>query len=158
MTWFEQKITSTATVEATRDAVWEALTDPDLLAKLTPFLKQITADGDTWVWTMSSVSILGKDLAPTFTEAMSFTEKTRIGFTHAPPEGEKEWAGVEGVYTLGDAGEGTTDLGIELGVSVDLPFPKATGPAVRKALEGVLAGMGRKFSANLLDHLGAREA
>lgn len=155
MTWFEQSITSSATVDATQDQVWAALTDPDLLAKLTPFLKHIEAHGDTWVWTMGAVSIMGTDLAPTFTEQMSFTEKSRIEFTHQPPEGEREWAGVEGVYTLGDAGSGQTALGIELGVSVDLPFPKATGPAVRSALKGILGGMGKKFSANLLDHLGA---
>ena len=156
MTWFTQSITSTATVEATQDDVWAALTDPDLLAKLTPFLKHIDAHGDTWVWTMSSVSIMGTDLAPTFTEKMTFTEKSRIEFTHEAPQGQKEWAGVEGTYTLEDAGSGSTELGIELGVSVDLPFPKATGPAVRSALKGILSGMGRKFSANLLDHLGAR--
>lgn len=155
MTWFEQSITSTATIEATPDEVWAALKDPDLLATFTPFLKHIEADGDTWRWEMSSVSILGTDLAPTFTEQMTFTEKSRIEFAHEPPAGEKEWAGVRGVYTLEDAGDGKTRLGIDLGVSVDLPFPKVAGSGVRGALKGILSGMGKKFSANLLEHLDA---
>ena len=154
MTWFRTSIESEASVSATREEVWAVLTDPDLLVKLTPFLKKIRTDGDTWRWELARVPILSTAVSPVFTEQMSFTEPSRIEFTHEAPSGVRERAGVEGWYSLQEKGAGTL-LGISLGVEVDLPLPALARPAVITGMKGVLAGMGRKFSANLLAHLGA---
>ena len=155
MGWFETSTESEAVVEAARADVWAALVDPDLLPKLTPFLRHIEVDGDHWRWELTRVPILGASLQPTFTEKMTFDEGRLIEFTHDPPPGRRERAGVEGWYKLKDA-EGGTHLAISLGVRADLPIARVARPAVVAAMKGVLAGMGRKFSANLLDHLGVR--
>ncbi|MEP6815937.1 MAG: SRPBCC family protein [Marmoricola sp.] len=155
MAWFTTSTRSEAVVRADRAAVWAALVDPDLLPKLTPFLRNIVVDGDHWRWELTRVPILGASLQPTFTERMTFDEGRRIEFKHDPPVGVREREGVEGWYALEDA-KGGTHLAISLGVEVDLPISRLAKPAVTAAMKGVLAGMGRRFSANLLDHLGVR--
>lgn len=155
MGWFETSTKSGAVVRADRADVWAALVDPELLPRLTPFLRHIEVDGDHWHWELTRVPILGASLQPTFTERMTFHEGRRIEFTHDPPSGVRERAGVEGWYHLKDV-EGGTHLAISLGVRADLPIAKIAKPAVTAAMKGVLAGMGRRFSANLLDHLGVR--
>ena len=45
-----------------------------------------------------------------------------------------------------------------MAISVELPFPGLTRPAVTTAMKGVVALMGQRFSHNLLEHLGARTA
>ena len=83
-----------AVVSADRSAVWEILTDPEALPELTPFLNEITADGDLWRWQMGRIPVLGVSVAPAFTEKMTFTPEERIEFTHAPPDGKPERAAV----------------------------------------------------------------
>jgi carbon monoxide dehydrogenase subunit G len=153
MTAFTVRDRSTATVAADRGAIWAALTDPDLLAHLTPYLRSIDVDGDRWRWHMTRLPVLGAVVEPSFTELMRFTEPTAITFRHDPGE-QREPAGVEGSYRLGDHPAGT-DLSIDLAVTVDLPFPQVAGPAVRTAMGGVVAHMGRRFGSNLLHHLSA---
>lgn len=154
MGWFETSSESDAIVRAGREDVWAALVDPDLLPRLTPFLRRIEVDGDHWRWELTRIPILGASLQPTFTEKMTFDEGTRIDYRHDPPAGIRERAGVDGWYHLKDV-EGGTHLAISLGVRVDLPVSRVAKPAVLASMKGVLAGMGRRFSANLLDHLGA---
>lgn len=151
MTAFTVRNRSSATVAADRADIWSALTDPDLLARLTPYLKSIDVDGDRWRWHLTRVPVLGAVVEPSFTELMGFTEPTSITFHHDPAS-RREQAGVEGAYRLGDHPVGT-DLSIDLAVTVDLPFPKVAGPAVRTAMGGVVAHMGRRFGSNLVHHL-----
>lgn len=146
---------SEATVRADRSAIWDALSDPELLPRLTPFLERIVADGEHWRWEMQSVPLLGSSFNPCFTERMVFDPQERIEFTHAPPAGSRERTGVEGWYALSEVPEGT-HLGIRLAVSVELPVSRLASPAVTTAMKGVMATMGRRFSHNLLQHVGAR--
>jgi hypothetical protein len=88
-----------------------------------------------------------------FTEQMTFTPQERIVYTHAPSDGER--AGVEGTYVLADAGHGTR-LTIDLGVSVDLPFPRLARPAVQTSMHAVIAAMGAGFAHNLDRQLRSR--
>ncbi len=44
-----------------------------------------------------------------------------------------------------------------LEITLDLPLPKASGRAVRGAMNRVIAQMGERFSQNLLAHLDAEE-
>jgi carbon monoxide dehydrogenase subunit G len=155
MAWFKTSTASEAVVRADRADVWAALVDPELLPRLTPFLRHIEVDGDHWRWELTRIPILGASLQPTFTERMTFDEGRRIEFRHDPPAGVRERAGVEGWYHLEDA-KGGTHLAISLGVEADLPIARVARPAVVAAMKGVLGGMGRRFSANLLDHLGVR--
>lgn len=155
MGWFKTSTESEAVVRADRAAVWAALVDPVLLPKLTPFLRNIEVDGDHWRWELTRIPILGSSLQPTFTEKMTFAEDRSIEFAHDPPAGVRERAGVEGWYHLEDV-EGGTHLAISLGVQADLPIARVAKPAVTAAMKGVLAGMGNRFSANLLEHLGVR--
>lgn len=156
VTTFSATVNSQADVSAPRSAVWAALTDPDLLPQLTPLLESISADGDTWCWSMMKISALGVSVAPSFTEKMTFDEPGRIEYTHTPPNGARERAGAEGVYDLTDIESGTR-LSIELTLHVDLPLPKAAEPAVRRVMEKTMQRTGERFSQNLLRHLDARE-
>lgn len=154
MPWFETSTESEATVPATPEAIWEVLTDPDAVARLTPLVEHIEADGDLWRWQMARVPVLGVSLTPAFTEHMQFQQGRRIDYTHTPPDGGREHAGVDGWYELRGTDRGTL-LGVGLTVKVDLPLPRLSGPAVRTAMRTVMAGIGTGFSRNLLRHLGA---
>jgi hypothetical protein len=153
MAVFKARTNAEAVVAAPRQAIWEVLANPDLVAELTPFLKRITADGELWRWEMSGLDVLGVKVAPAFTERMVFDELVRIDFHHEPPPGTTERSGVEGWYDLTDAEDGT-HLATSLEISLDLPLPRASSPAVTAAMRGVMATMGDRFSQNLLDHLG----
>ncbi len=156
MATFETSTRTAATVTAPPEDVWEALTDPDLVARLTPFLRTVRERGEHWVWELAKVPVLGKSFSFTFTERMTFDEPRCIEFTHDPAAGDgKEGAGVDGWYRLTPRRDGT-HLETSMAISVDLPFPGVTRPAVTTAMKGVVALMGQRFSHNLLEHLGAR--
>jgi carbon monoxide dehydrogenase subunit G len=154
---FSARTRAEAIVLAPQQDIWDVLVDPDLMARFTPFLKRITADGEHWRWEMSGLNVLGAKVAPAFTERMQFTEPDRIEFHHDPPAGTKEKAGVEGWYDLTPADGGGTTLVTELEITLDLPLPKVSGSAVRAAMRKVIDTMGDRFSQNLLEHLGAEE-
>jgi carbon monoxide dehydrogenase subunit G len=156
VTTFSSSVNSVADISAPRDAVWDALTDPQLLPRLTPMLEHIEADGTTWRWSMVCISALGVSIAPSFTEHMTFEPRERIAYTHRPPAGVRERAGAEGVYKLSDVDRGTR-LRIELTLTVDLPLPKAAGAAVRGVMHSMMSRTGDRFAANLLTHLGAQQ-
>jgi carbon monoxide dehydrogenase subunit G len=151
MTRFSARDRSTEVVEADQSALWKALTDPDLLPRLTPYLHSIEADGDCWRWNMARIPVLGLSVAPSFTERMTFDEPRRITFTHDPESGQEK-AGVEGTYELEQV-EGGTRLSIDIDICVDLPLPGMARGAVERAMGGVIAAMGRRFAVNLLRHL-----
>lgn len=156
MARFSTSTRSAATVSAEPDAVWATLTDPDEIARLTPFLQRVTEHGEHWVWEMTRVPVLGKSFSFSFTERMTFDEPNRIEFAHDPDAAlAEESAGVEGWYAL-QPRSGGTHLETSMTISVDLPFPALTRPAVNTAMKGVVTLMGQRFSQNLLNHLGAR--
>ena len=152
MTRFTAKNNSEATLKSSRADVWKALTDPELLPKLTPYLHRIDVDGDRWTWHVAKVPLLGKSIGTTFTEVMTFEEPHRIGFTH-DKERTDEHSAVEGEYILEEAGQGTR-VSIDIGVTVDLPFSRVMRRAVEGGMTAVMALMGRRFASNLLRHLG----
>jgi carbon monoxide dehydrogenase subunit G len=154
MTRFTASNKSAATLKSSRQDVWNALTDPELLPKLTPYLNRIDVDGDRWTWQVTKVPVLGKNIGSTFTEVMTFDEPKRIGFEHDPQRTEEKTE-VQGEYHLEDAGSGTR-VSIELGVTVELPFPRGMRRPVEGAIAAVMAGMGRRFATNLLRHLGEK--
>ncbi|MEI5673352.1 MULTISPECIES: SRPBCC family protein [Nocardioides] len=154
MTRFSAKTSAEAVVAAPRQQIWDVLVDPDKIAALTPFLKRVTADGEHWRWEMSGLDVLGVKVAPAFTERMVFDDLERIEFHHDPPAGEKERSGVEGWYDLSDAPDGGTHLATSLEITLDLPLPKLSSPAVVATMKGVIGQMGDRFSANLLRELG----
>jgi carbon monoxide dehydrogenase subunit G len=153
MTRFSARDRSTEVVRAERAAVWAALTDPELLPRLTPYLHSIDVDGDRWRWNMARIPVLGLSVAPSFTEKMTFDEPRRIEFTHDPDSGQEK-AGVEGTYDLEEVDNGTR-LAIDIDICVDLPLPGLSRSAVQGAMRGVIGVMGRRFATNLLRHLGA---
>ena len=160
MATFRAHTHAEAVVLAPQQEIWAALVDPGLMAELTPFLRSITADGDHWHWQMSGFHVLGVTVAPSFTERMVFREPDRIEFHHDPPAGTKERSGVEGWYDLSPVPEtegGGTFLATDLTISLELPLPRLSGPAVRATMSKVIDTMGDRFSQNLLDHLGAAE-
>jgi carbon monoxide dehydrogenase subunit G len=145
-----------AVVEADQKEIWAALTDPDLMARLTKYVKRITETGDTWRWELSGLEVLGRSIAPSFTERMVFEEPHRIEFHHEPP-GRREPAGVNGWYQLTALEDGATRLETDMSICVELPLPKVSGRAVERVMRSVLDSMGDGFSANLLEHLGTTE-
>lgn len=156
MTSFSASTRAEAVVLADRQDIWDVLADPVLMARLTPFLREITAEGDHWLWQMSGLDVLGLKVAPAFTERMVLTEPDRIEFHHDPPAGRTERAGVEGWYALTPTRDGT-ELVTEMEITLDLPLPKASGRAVRATMRRVIDTMGDRFSHRLLEHLGAEE-
>ena len=121
-------------VLAPQQDIWDVLVDPDLVARFTPFVKRITAEGDHWRWEMGGLEVLGKNVTPAFTERMILKEPDRIEFHHDPPEGAKEKSSVEGWYDLSSVPEdqgGGTALVTDLTISLDLPLPGVAG--VRRA-------------------------
>ncbi len=160
MTHFSVSTASTATVAADRQRVWAALTDPDLVVRLTPYLSRIDAAEDLgetrWTWHLVRIPLLGSMVSPSFTEVMTFDEPSRIDFVHDPGRADEK-AGVDGRYVLKEAGQ-DTDLSIELSITVELPIPKVAGPAVHAAMRAVIATMGSRFSHNLVRHLATQDA
>jgi carbon monoxide dehydrogenase subunit G len=151
MTSFSVSTSNSATVASERKLVWEALTDPGLVTRLTPYVHSIDADGKRWTWHLVRIPLLGSMVSPSFTEVMTFEEPSRIDFAHDPSRTDEK-AGVEGSYVLEDASSGT-HLAIDLTISVELPFPRLARPAVHAAMHAVVATMGNRFSANLVRHL-----
>lgn len=159
MTRFEATNHSVAVVAAERARIWDVLSDPDLLARLTPLVRRIQDDGNTWVWHMAGIEVLGIEVAPVFTEAMDFAPQERIDFAHAPPAGARERGGADGHYLLSDAesaDEPATRLEIRITIHVDLPLPQLSRTAVEKVMEQSMARTGEAFARNLLRHLGIR--
>ena len=154
MTVFSAAKRSTAVVPHSRDAVWDVLSSAKLVAGLTPMVRSIEDHGSTWLWKLAPIEVLGKSVGLTFTERMDFTPKERIVYTHAPQGAER--AGVEGTYQLADRAAGTR-LTIDLGVEVDLPFPRLAKPAVQASMHAVIAAMGVGFARNLERELARRE-
>jgi carbon monoxide dehydrogenase subunit G len=155
MNRFSATTNAGAVVAADRQAIWDALVDPDLVARITPFVRRIDARDGTWFWQMSGLEVLGVGVTPAFTERMTFTELERIGFEHEPPPGATERTGVNGWYELAEA-DGGTRLHTTMEVTVELPLPRISAPAVTAAMKRVMDTMGDRFSRNLLDHLGVR--
>ena len=154
MTRFTATNSSTATLKSSRVELWKALTDPELLPRLTPYLRSIDVDGDRWRWNMAKIPLLGKKIGTSFTEVMDFEEPSRIDFSHDDKRtDEQTW--VEGQYRLAEDGSGSK-VAIELTVTSELPFGKFARPAVEGAMAAVMAGMGRRFASNLLRHLGEK--
>lgn len=154
VTRFEATNHSTEVVTAPRPEIWSLLTDPDALVDLTPLLKDIRTDGDTWCWSMWGISALGVEVAPSFTETMSFDPEERIEFRHTPPQDANERAGANGTYLLDDV-DGGTRLEIELTIHVELPLPRLSRGAVQRVMEQSMQRTGDRFAQNLLDRLGA---
>ena len=154
MTRFTARNSSTADLKSSRVELWKALTDPELLTRLTPYLREIDVDGDRWTWNLAKIPVLGKSIGTKFTEVMSFEEPALIEFTHDERRSE-ETTYVQGNYVLEERGEGSR-VSIELEVVSELPFSRITRPAVEAAMAAVIAGMGRRFAHNLLRHLGEK--
>ena len=153
MNRFSAATHSEAVVAADRAEIWAALTDPQLLPKLTPLLRRIDTDGDLWRWHLMRIAALGVSISPMFTERMTFSDGTLIRYTHEAPAGTVERTGAEGRYQLSDAPGGTL-LDIDLTLTVELPLPRAAGPAVSRVIKTTMERTGERFSANLLAHLG----
>jgi carbon monoxide dehydrogenase subunit G len=149
---FRARNRSEATLESPPERVWGVLTDPDLLARLTPYLERIDVDGDRWTWTLTRIPVLHVTVVPTFTEVMTFEETSRIVFEHDPARPD-ERTGVEGSYSLTPHGAGT-HVAIDLEVWTDLPLPRVSRVAVETVMHGVVAAMGHRFAHNMLRHLG----
>jgi len=146
---------SHAVVAADRDDVWKALTDPDLVARLTPLVHRIDAAGDTWLWHLTRLTVLGIGISPVFTEEMTFHEPTRIEYRHRPP-GKGERAGADGWYALERRPDGT-HLEISLTMHVELPLSRLAAPAVERVMAQMMQRTGDRFAANLLRHLGVAQ-
>lgn len=154
MATFTNRNRSVADVPAARSAIWAVLTDPDRLAGLTPLVKAITVDGDRWCWKMSGISALGVEVAPSFTERMTFEPQERIEFRHEPPPGATERAGADGTYTLQALGDDATRLAIDITISVELPLPRAARRAVERVMATTMDRTGAQFAENLYRELG----
>ena len=153
MATFRARDRSSAVLRSPRSEVWAALTDADLIARITPFVTSIDVDGDRWTWHMGVIPVAGLSVAPKFTEVMDLHPQERIVFTHDPDHAH-EMTAVMGNYHLVDHPDGGTEVSIDLQIACHLPLPALTRPAVERVMAGVVKHMGAVFSRNLLKHLG----
>jgi carbon monoxide dehydrogenase subunit G len=151
---FSSSRSDTADVPHPVEAVWDVLVDPDAIARMTPMVSRIMADGDQWTWCLQGVPLPGRALDLSMVETMKFTPQTRIDFTHGPLERHLQ-AGAEGHYGL-EPIEAGTRLTIDLTISARLPIPGVARPAVTTAMAQVLRQMGTRFAANMLRELDGR--
>lgn len=151
---FSSRNVSRADVPAPRRAIWDVLTDPGALAELTPLLEGITVDGDHWCWKLGGIRALGVEVAPSFTECMTFDEPSRITFRHEPPAGAAERAGAEGVYDLIARSADATQLSIDISLHVELPLPTVSRRAVERVMSSTMARTGEVFGQRLYRRLG----
>ena len=158
MASFSTRNVSRAEVPAPRSAIWEVVTDPVVLARLTPLLDRISVDGDHWCWQLSGIKALGVEIAPSFTEHMVFTPESELTYRHDPPPGSKERAGAEGTYQLTELGPDRTGLFIDLTLTVELPLPSMSRRAVEKVMASTMDRTGAMFAERLYDHLGVDPA
>jgi carbon monoxide dehydrogenase subunit G len=155
MTRFTGTTDSVGIVTTSRERVWNLLTDPDAVARLTPFVKSIEADDDLWIWHMTNIPGLPVKFAPSFTERMTFDPMERIEYDHAP-HGGREPAAVKGWYQLDDHEKGTR-LEIYLEICVALPLPKMAGGMVTRVMSQVMRHMGDKFAERFVAELDAEQ-
>lgn len=158
MTCFSTRNVSNGDVPVPRSAVWEVLTDPQCLTEMTPLLDGISVDGDRWCWQLSGIRALGIEVAPSFTEQMTFDEPSLITYRHTPPAGETERAGADGVYELTEVGPDRTHLSIDITLRVDLPLPALSRRAVERVMAASIARTGEVFAERLYRHLGVDPA
>lgn len=154
MSRFSSRNISRADVPAPRQAIWEVLTDPDALTELTPLLEGITVNADHWCWKLGGIKALGVEVAPSFTERMTFDEPSRITFRHDPPAGAAERAGAEGTYDLVERGPDATQLSIDITLHVELPLPAMSRRAVERVMSSTMARTGDVFAQRLYGRLG----
>ncbi len=154
MATFESTNVSEADVPAPREKIWAVVTSPELLARLTPLIKRITASGDLWCWQLKNISALGARVAPSFTEHMSFEDGHRLTYEHRPPSGNSERAGAKGTYTLADLPDGGTHLSVDLTLHVELPLPAVSRRAVEQVMATMMTRTGERFADNLYAYLG----
>jgi len=154
VTWFSARNISISTVPVRSDEIWQIITDPPTLAALTPMVRSIEASGSTWQWALHGIEALGLKVEAVFTERMEFVDLRQITFTHDPPVGSRERAGVEGVYTLSSTDANATDLRVDLTLSVDLPLPGLSRRAVQRVLLSTMQATGQRFASNLYLELG----
>ena len=154
MNCFETRNISRGEVPAPRDQIWEILVSPTTLAELTPLLDRITVDGDRWCWQMSGINALGVEIAPSFTEQMTFEPQETIRFAHTPPPGATEHAGANGIYTLEAVDDHTTHLEIDLTLHVYLPLPRMSRRAVERVMRSTMTRTGDVFARRLYERLG----
>jgi hypothetical protein len=147
-----------AEVRSSVDEVWALLVQPAVLVRHTPFLHAIDDLGDgRWVWRVGGIRYPGGVFTSSFTERMTFDEPRSITFSHEPAS-RHEHAGAEGRYDLSPARDGGAGARLEIALSVTarLPAPRAGRALVGKAMDLVLAQMGRSFAHGLLAELGER--
>ena len=151
---FEARNISSGEVPAPRHDIWEVLSSPDRLAQMTPLLDGISVHGDVWCWRLSGISTLGVEVAPSFTERMTFEPETTIRFAHEPQPGAPERGGADGVYTLHVVHDGLTRLEIDINLHVLLPLPQAARRAVQRVMTSTMTRTGDVFAKRLYEQLG----
>ena len=134
MATFRARDRSSAVLRSPRSEVWAALTDADLIAKITPYVTSIDVEGDRWTWRMGTIPVLGISVAPKFTEVMELHPQDRIVFTHDPDRPD-EMTAVNGTYDLTDHADGGTDVSIDLADRLQPPAARP-GPARGRARHG----------------------
>ena len=90
MTWFSARNISLSTVPVRSDEIWQLITDPSMLAALTPLVRTIEATGTHWEWALNGIEALGLKVEAAFTERMEFVDQRQITFIHDPPIGSRE--------------------------------------------------------------------
>ena len=154
MTWFSARNVSLSTVPAPPGEIWPLITDPAMLASLTPLVRSIESSGEHWRWTLNGIDGLGVTIEAVFTERMEFTDQRQIVFSHEPPAGSRERAAVEGIYDLTPIGAESTELYVDLTLLVELPLPRLSRIAVERIMHGTMRVTGQRFASNLYEHLG----
>lgn len=158
MPTFRSRNRSISVVPVPAEWLWDVLSDPVLLAELTPLVDRIGTDGDRWSWTLVGISGLGVELAPSVTERMTFVPISRIDCRHEPPPGRSERLGVDGTYLITKIDDGSCKLAIDLTLRLQLPLPSLVRSPVERVLARAMSRTIGTFSRNLYRHLAVEPA
>lgn len=153
MATFSARDISASTVPVTADRIWAQISDPASLTALTPLVRSIVVEDGLWRWQLSGIEALGISVAPTFTERMEFVEPRLIRFSHERAPGERERAGADGTYELTQTGD-ETELKVDIALTVELPLPRLSAPAVERVMKATMQRTGKRFAVNLYHRLG----
>lgn len=153
MTAFRSGYHSVAFVPTDAERIWTVLAKAELVAELFPLVARIEPRGDVWRWTLAGVSRRGVQIAPSFTERMTFVPISRVEFRHEPPPGSKERIGLVGVHQITKVDDATSKLRIDLELRLQLPLPEFGRRVVERVMAAGLRRAGTTFSRNLYAYL-----
>ncbi len=147
MTIVHAEVERSDRLPASRQEVWDVLSDVSRFGTLMPNVVRYERVEDGWYWEMEGSSPVGHRLRPSFTLRYRLEAPQRLSFD-SKERHEDDIPAARGEVALADA-EGETEATMQLEVHVSVPVPSLlVGPAQR-FFQAELGRLAEGFIANL---------